>query len=363
MWWSIIKLFNLIQKVTLSLSPSSIVVIESREDLNSRNIKEEFNAFGYIYLHFNSHIEKIILNEKSKSYIKVITRIDLLNKIDMFEHLKFEDFFNFGLPKNISNKALIAIVFKYKTKKAIKYFDFVKKHKKNNKEYFNIPIYHEETPEDFSLFCTEKEKKSIETYIKKYRNKIKEEINEKEEENKLIEEISPSKENYLCKLCACRFHSYDEHLNSSLHKENLKQNENLYNRINSTFSRIVNYYNQKENYNLKSEIISVSFSDSEISTPSFDFNTQSLVTTQNTNPSFELFKTPPLPIQDKVVEETQKVIDKRNINQYLNENKNGILINHAAYIHMSQLQNAQILKYYQKKEKLNKKKKLNYIKN
>ena len=139
----------------------------------------------------------------------------------------------------------------------------------------------------------------------------------------------------------------------------MKQSENLYNRVNLTFSRLINYVNQKDKDNKTENLSNQNFSDSEFSSHSLDFNTQSLITTQSTNPSFELFKTPPLPIQDKIVEDTQKVVDKRTINQYLNENKNSILVNHAAYIHMSQLQNAQILKYYQKKEKLNKKKEKN----
>ena len=273
----------------------------------------------------------------------------------MFNHLKFEDFYNYGLPKTISNKALIVILFKYRTKKAIKFFDFVKKHKKNNKEYYNIPIYHEDSPEDFSLFCTEKEKKSIETYIKKYRNKFKEQTEEKEEDNKIIEEISPSKENYLCKLCACRFHSYEDHLISTLHKENMKQSENLYNRVNLTFSRLINYVNQKDKDNKTENLSNQNFSDSESSSHSLDFNTQSLITTQSTNPSFELFKTPPFIFQEKI--EIQKNNEKRNLKQYLNENKSSSVVNHAAFIHMSVSQKAQIEKYYQKREKQNKKKK------
>ena len=91
------------------------------------------------------------------------------------------------------------------------------------KIYQNIIIFHhEDSPEDFSLFYTEKEKKSIESYIKKYRNKFKEQTEGKEEDNIIIEEISPSKENYLCKLYACRFHSYEDHLISTLHKYETK---------------------------------------------------------------------------------------------------------------------------------------------
>ncbi len=133
----------------------------------------------------------------------------------------------------------------------------------------------------------------------------------------------------------------------------MKQSENLYNRVNLTFSRLIYYVNQKYKDNKTENLSNQNFSDSEFSSHSLDFNTQSLITTQSTNPSFELFKTPPFIFQEKI--ELQKNNEKRNLKQYLNENKSSFVVNHAAFIQMSVSQKAQIEKYYQKRKKQNKK--------
>ena len=89
----------------------------------------------------------------------------------------------------------------------------------------------------------------------------------------------------------------------------MKKSENLYNRVNLTFSRLINYVNQKDKDNKTENLSNQNFSDSEFSSHSLDFNTQSLITTQSTNPSFELFKTPPFIFQEKI--ELQKNNEKK----------------------------------------------------
>ena len=107
-------------------------------------------------------------------------RIDLLNKISMFFNPTFQDFYSWGLPKNITNEAVIILAINnlQKHKKFLFYYDF------NEESYLNdIPKLDMNSPEGFSIFVSDWEKEFIKENSKnikhlKEKNKRKLDINE-----------------------------------------------------------------------------------------------------------------------------------------------------------------------------------------
>ena len=103
----------------------------------------------------------------------------------------------------------------------------------NKKIIYDVPYYHKEVPEGFSVFCTDEEFELVMSYIKKkennfQKNKIKEK--EKLKEINLMSEPEPSKKNFICQLCRSRFDNYKEHIASETHCKNIKKHKNSQNR-------------------------------------------------------------------------------------------------------------------------------------
>ena len=174
---------------------------------------------------------------------------DLLIKIDMFEEYSFS---KFKFPNNISDKAVIGILFrvdnkesKIETKKVLKYFNFMNYNIKDNKKKnysIDIPFYNPNVPEGFSIFCTKYEENIAKEYMRKNQNK-----KEKSIEEDLNEEIQPSRKHFYCQLCKCHFNSYKTHCSSASHFAKINERSNQYLSIKNSLNRINNYWkNEKE---------------------------------------------------------------------------------------------------------------------
>ena len=161
-------------------------------------------------------------------------------------------FIDKGVDKNINPEANISMIIKNYTNTNITHlesYDFSCKDKKGN-IYYDIPYYHEDIPEGFSVFCTDEEHKLVLEYINKKRNKTK----EKNKINKINKEDitsapEPTKKNYICHLCRVFFNNYKKHINSDNHRQMILENKNCYKELSETFKRIVN--NNKDINNKK----------------------------------------------------------------------------------------------------------------
>ena len=105
----------------------------------------------------------------------------------------------------------------------------------------DIPFYHEDVPDGFSLFCTQNEYIQILSYIKSeiYKKQLETKKQREEEEQILKSEPEPIRKEFLCQICKSRFDNYLEHIKSNLHKKNKSKFLNAFNRIKETFKRIV----------------------------------------------------------------------------------------------------------------------------
>ena len=180
------------------MNKNTIIIIENPLILYTENFINIIHDFGYIYLYFNNHIEVKYYDIKKINYIKVMCRIDLLNKISMFFNPTFQDFYSWGLPKNITNEAVIILAINnlQKHKKFLFYYDFKKKYNNNKQKNINYNIIDDEesylndipkldmnSPEGFSIFVSDWEKEFIKENSKnikhlKEKNKRKLDINE-----------------------------------------------------------------------------------------------------------------------------------------------------------------------------------------
>ena len=168
----------------------------------------------------------------------------------MFEEYTFS---KFKFPNNISDKAVIGVLFrtinkelKIETQKVLKFFNFMNKDNKRKIYNIDIPIYNPNLPEGFSIFCTKFEENMINEYIKKNLNK-KEKEKEKERIEDIDEEIEPSKNHFYCQLCKCKFESYKMHCSSMLHSTKIIDKSNQFFSIKNTLNRINDFWkNQNE---------------------------------------------------------------------------------------------------------------------
>lgn len=203
--------------------------------------------YGNIYFNCNNNIKKIIHNPKIKEQIKVITYKELLFTLANFKNKssksdKLDYFIEKGLDKNTNPDACISMLLKNNNNMNITYlesYDFSYKDKKE-KVFYDIPYYHENVPEGFSVFCTDEEYKLVIEYVNKKRKRAK---GKKNLNNLNKEDISslpePSKKNYICHLCRVYFDNYKKHINSEKHKNMIAENKNSYKELSNTFKRIV----------------------------------------------------------------------------------------------------------------------------
>ena len=159
-------------------------------------------------------------------------------ELSSFEDKTINYFFNNGLNKNINQKANISlIVTSNRNKSKLETYDF--SYKDENKNiFYDIPYYHKNVPEGFSVFCTDEELDLVIKHVnrKDYKPKIK----DKKKEENVTSEPEPSKKNFICQLCRSRFDNYKQHIVSDTHLKNIKKHKNSFNKLSLTFKRIVN---------------------------------------------------------------------------------------------------------------------------
>lgn len=164
-------------------------------------------------------------------------------------------FYQNGLPKNIDGKALIAILFFIKNRKAIRYFDFPLNKKTNQ---YEIPFYTPSIQNGFSLFCSHVEINLIKDYQKKkqekYNEKEEEEKKKKEEED-IFKDPMPCAENFYCQICICKFENYAEHMKSKIHSVKIKGFEGHFRKIKLTLKKIRERVKVREKNIIKSQLV------------------------------------------------------------------------------------------------------------
>ena len=218
-------------------------------------------TFGDIYLNYNNHIEKISHGSSKKNLIKIITYKELLLELSTFKNKSINYFVEQGLDKNINQKANITLIITTnRNKTKLESYDF--SYKDENKNIcVDIPYYHNNVPDGFSVFCTDEEFELVMNHVNRRNSKSK--IKEKKKEENINSEPEPSKKNFICQLCRSRFDNYKEHIISDTHGKNIKKHKNSFNKLSLTFKRIVSdNFNITKDNNSSTNSNSKSFSNS-----------------------------------------------------------------------------------------------------
>ena len=236
------------QNIISSLKSDTIIVIENRKFIEKRHNDELIKEYGNILLYSNNHIEKIEINKHNSSIIRMITVKSLREEIEFLIPKSFNFFIEKGLESHLNPKLTIAILVKQNNKDKD---DLLKYHCFNNSKLEiknDIPSYHPDVPDGFSLFCNQLEYLQLIAFIAKNKNKLKKNnrIN-----NDIIEtEPEPNKRHFICQICKTKFDNYKEHISSIQHNHNKLKYTNTFFNIKLTFRRIVNYNESKKLKNL-----------------------------------------------------------------------------------------------------------------
>lgn len=226
--------------------------METENIINCKDFLKLITNFGDIYLNYNNHIEKISHGSSKKSIIKIITYKELLMELSAFDNKTINYFIDHGLDKNTNPKGNITlIVTTNRNKTKLETYDFTYKDKNKNLCY-DIPYYHRNVPEGFSVFCTDEEFNLVINHVNKRDSKPK--IKDKKKEEIITSEPEPSKKNFICQLCRSRFDNYRGHIISDTHIKNIKKHKNSFNKLTLTFKRIVNnsFNISRDNNSMKS---------------------------------------------------------------------------------------------------------------
>ena len=177
----------------------------------------------------------------------MITIKALKEEIEFFNPKTFEFFIEKGLKKELNPDLIIAILIRQRFKN-----DKLAYHCFNNSaidKNNDIPIFHKDIPDGFSLFCNKFEYYQLMQFFKRKGNI---EIRNKKFENEEILESEPipNKKHYICQICKTKFDNYKEHMKSILHKENLFKYRNSFIKIKATFQRIIEF-NEKNKKEIK----------------------------------------------------------------------------------------------------------------
>ena len=79
----------------------------------------------------------------------------------VFKNKSINYFYEQGLSKKINPKSIISLILNNK----LESYDF--SYKENDKIIYDIPHYHDNVPEGFSVFCTDEEYNLVLNYVKK----------------------------------------------------------------------------------------------------------------------------------------------------------------------------------------------------
>jgi hypothetical protein len=219
--------------------------VEDENIINSPKFLKLIDNYGDIYFKYNNHIEKITHNSKMKEPIKLITYKELLLDLAAFKNKSINYFYEQGLNKKINPKSIISLMLNNNITNTPKLESYDFSYKENNKIIYDIPYYHENVPEGFSVFCTDEEYDLVLNYVNKKRKKPK--ANNKIKEEDITSVPEPTKKNYICHLCRVFFDNYKKHINSEKHYQMVQENKSYFNNLSTTFKRIVK--NNKNNFN------------------------------------------------------------------------------------------------------------------
>ena len=168
-----------------------------------------------------------------------------------FDNKSINYFFEKGLNKNINPEANISLIINTnRNKLQLETYDFSYKDDKKN-IYFDIPYFHNNVPEGFSVFCTDEEYELVNNHVKNKNYKLKQKNKNREE--MVTSEPEPTKKNYICQLCLVQFNNYKQHINSAQHIKNINENKNSFNKLSLTLKRIVEDNINNNNINKKKE--------------------------------------------------------------------------------------------------------------
>ncbi len=237
-------------KISFRFTKNIIIIVETEEVLKTPNFLKMIDNYGDIYFNNNNHIEKFKHNSKKNKIIKIITFKELLLELEAFDNKSINYFIERGLNQSINQEAIISLIFHNKNKTQLESYDFSYQDDKKN-VYYDIPYFHCNVPEGFSVFCTDEEYELVINHVNKKGYKLRQKNKNKIKEEIITSEPEPTKKNYICQLCRIQFKNYKEHINSGEHNKNISENKNAFNKLNTTFKRIVdnnfNFNKQKEN--------------------------------------------------------------------------------------------------------------------
>ena len=196
---------------------------------------------------------------KNKKILRVITAKALKQEIDYFHKNNFGYFITRNLPIKADKNTTLALIFKNKFDEEKIIF-----HVFNNsilEKENDIPFFHKEAPEGYSLFCCQNEFNQLMNYLKK--NKKEKKIKNPKQEIFEIEPI-PHKKHFVCQICKMRFENYLEHIHSKIHEQNKMNFADDFNRMKNTFKRIILFNKNKNVEKEKIKVISSKKKNNEI---------------------------------------------------------------------------------------------------
>lgn len=184
--------------------------------------------------------------------------IDFLQGINRFEANEklFNVLASYGLPLNIQKEGLIAMVIPKDLQPKTRYHQFyiiADKEKTNKSEFeYDIPYYMEDIPSNYAVFSTVEEKDRLVKYLNQSIS-TKDSMNitsiNKSKKTKKTKDLfqtpKPFSENSYCNLCKIKYKEYYAHINSQFHLQTIDRNIEIYCRITDTFTRITNYWKNK----------------------------------------------------------------------------------------------------------------------
>ena len=110
-----------------------------------------------------------------------------------FDNKSINYFIEHGLDKNINKNANITLIItNNRNKTKLESYDFSYKDE-NKKICIDIPYYHKDVPDGFSVFCTDEEFQLVINHVNRWESKIKIKRKEKKKEENIISEPEPSK--------------------------------------------------------------------------------------------------------------------------------------------------------------------------
>lgn len=216
--------------------------------IHNREFLKKINQYNTIYIYDNNCMEQRINYRGEDKVKKIISVNSLKDEIDFMNSKNLDFFIEKGLDKKADPKSTLCILKTNKENKKV-LISYIFNYS-NNIEDNDIPFYHKNAPEKFSLFCTQDEYIQILEHIQteEYQKYLIKKQLKKEESEILKTEPEPNDKAFICQVCKLKFDNYKEHIVSYLHLKNRDKYSNSYIRLKQTFNRLFSQ-NKKSNSN------------------------------------------------------------------------------------------------------------------